>query len=69
MYVLELFDRARSIPYSVNFYSVAQKWGKNDVDLTNEELGKCESDTFLMEDEDCISEMFQNSEKKVSLGG
>ena len=31
-----------------------------DRDLTTEEIEKCRSDTVEMEDEDCISQMFQH---------
>ena len=32
---------------------------KNDRDLTNEEIKECKSDTVVMEDEECISQMFE----------
>ena len=38
--------------------------GKNDQELTKEEIEKCKCDTVVMENEDCIMQTFEDSKKK-----
>ena len=59
---METFISDRAIPYGVIFNPVSKIMEKYDRVLTSEKIEKCKSDTLVMEDEDCISQMF-NSKK------
>ena len=56
---LKSYNRDRALPGSVRFHLVSKIKGKFDQHLTKEELEKYQSDTLVMEDADCISQMFE----------
>ena len=53
IYDSQTFFRVRTIPYAVGFYPVSKILGNFDPGLTNEEIEKCQSETVVMEDQDC----------------
>ena len=57
---LEIFIRDRAIPYGGSFYPVSKKMVNCEWDLTNEEIEKCKSDTAVMENENCFSQMSED---------
>ena len=56
---LETFKRDGATTFTVIFYPGSRIMEKVDRDFTNEELEKWESDTVVMKDNGCISQMFE----------
>ena len=57
---LETFNRDRAVPHAVGFYRVSKILDKFDRDLTNDDIEKNKSNTVVMENEDCMSQTFDN---------
>ena len=62
-YDLESSNTDRAKPHAVIFCFGSKIMGKADRDLTNEQIENIESDSVVIEDEDCISQIFGNLKK------
>ena len=57
------FRDGRTIPYAVCFYTVSENLGNCDRALINEWIEICKNDTVVLEDDDCITQLYEDQKK------